>query len=176
MNKNTISSQVAYNGRFLKVIRDTIKSDDGQTLVREYVQHPGASLVVPLLESGNLITIRQYRYPLRREFIEFPAGKIDPGETPEQTALRELEEEIGFRAGRLEKLTEIHPCIGYADEVIHIYLAQDLEKTAQKMDSDEKIELLEINPAELKNLLFTQQMTDAKSMIAAFWFFNQVLK
>jgi ADP-ribose pyrophosphatase len=116
--EKTLSSERVFDGRFLKVQRDEVLSPDGKTYVREYIKHPGAAMIIPLLSVERTMMIKQYRYAVGQFFWEFAAGKIDPGETSLQTAKRELQEETGLLANQWRYLTTIHPVIGYADEKI----------------------------------------------------------
>jgi ADP-ribose pyrophosphatase len=138
LTEHSVSSEQVLDGRLLKVYRDQIRLPDGAPAVREWIDHPGASAVVPLHEDGTVTLVRQYRFPARREFLELPAGKIDhAGDSPERLARRELEEETGLRAGRLELLGCLHPTVGYSSERIHLYLAQDLVQVEQALDEGE---------------------------------------
>lgn len=174
MIEKKLSSKVVFAGSFLKVRRDEVELSNGNLATREYIQHPGAALILPVLNNGNLVLIRQYRYPLHRNFLEFPAGKIDPGESPEQTARRELSEEVGYRPGQLQKLSEIHPGIGYTDEIIHLFLATDLIKTERHPDPDEILEVSELSIPELLRLVWQHQLTDVKTQIALFWYLRKI--
>ena len=125
-----LTSTPVYDGALLHVVRDTVRTPDGATSVRECIRHPGASAVVPLFDDGDTLLVRQFRYPPRREFLELPAGKLDvEGEDAEATARRELLEETGLRAARLTPLGTLYPCIGYSDERIHYFLAEGLTET-----------------------------------------------
>lgn len=127
--ETTVRSEQLVDGKLLKVFRDDVRLPDGTASVREWIDHPGAAAVVPLFADGTTRLVRQYRYALRRVVLEVPAGKADyPGENPEAVAARELEEETGWRAGRLVSLGASYPCIGYSNEVIHLFLAQDLTR------------------------------------------------
>lgn len=142
---------------------------DGSHSVREYIKHPGAVVMIPVLPDGNIMLIKQYRYPMGMTQIELPAGKIDPGESHLDTAQRELEEETGYRANKLTELTEIHPCIGYSDEKMWIYLAEDLEKTQSNTDRDEFIELLPVSLTRAVEMVWSGQITDVKTTIGVLW-------
>ena len=125
----------------IKARRDVVRLPDGNESVREWIDHPGASAVVPLFDDGSTLLVRQFRYPPRREFLEVPAGKIDiAGESPEDVARRELEEETGWRAGRLESLGSLYPCIGYSNEIIHFYVAHDLQPGTRSLSQGEFME------------------------------------
>ena len=141
-------SKIIHQGRFLDVRRDDVRLPNGKTTTREWINHPGAACIVPILPDGQIALIRQYRYPVLQEMIELPAGKLDPGESPEECAKRELEEEIGYKTGKLTYLTHIHPAIGFANEKMWLYLAEELEKTEGNTDHDEFVELI---PATVAN-------------------------
>jgi ADP-ribose pyrophosphatase len=131
--------------------------------------HPGAVLVVPLLDDGRLVFERQFRYPLRKAFIELPAGKIDPDEDILLTGQRELLEETGYSASEWRYLTALHPCIGYSDEIIHIYLARGLQAGEHSRDYDESLEVFILTLDEAMQALRRGEITDGKTMIALFW-------
>ncbi len=165
LTEHELTHERLADGDFLKVWRDTVRLPDGSTGVREYIRHPGASVLVPLTDDGQVLMVRQFRYPLRRTFLELPAGKLDPGETPLQTAHRELEEETGHRAGRLTLLTHFHPSIGFADEVMHLYLARDLTPTRTATDDDEFLDLVRLPFDDAVRLALTGELTDMKTML-----------
>lgn len=169
LNEKTLSSRVAYDGHFLKVIQDEVELLDQSRMLREYILHPGASMVIPVLENGQLIMIEQYRHPLNRVFLEFPAGKRDSGESFEKTAVRELKEETGFETMDLRFLTSIHPTIGYANEEIQIFLARQLKHTGRHLDAGEFLNCVEISFAELETKVKSGEITDVKTQIAFFW-------
>lgn len=168
------SSELIFNGRLLKVWRDIVELSNGLTSFREYIKHPGAACVVPVLANGNLVMIQQFRYSVGQVFLEFPAGKKDKGESSEQTAHRELLEEVGYKATKMTYLTKIHPVIGYANEQIDLFLAEDLIKDEQKLDHDERLEVIEVSPDDLKKKILDHQVTDVKTQIAAFWYFEKL--
>lgn len=167
--EKTVSSAQVYNGYFLKIQKDEVLLPNGKTSSREYIKHPGASMVVPVMSNGNVIVLKQYRHACRQVFWEFPAGKMDAGEEPLTTAHRELEEETGFRAGKMRYLTSIHPVIGYADEVIHLYLAEDLTFVGAKPDEGEHMHVIEKSKDELMQMLRRGEVTDVKTQIGLFW-------
>ena len=169
LNEATLSSESVFKGRLLDVRRDKVRLPNGAESNREYVVHPGAAMVVPLLADGQVLLVRQYRYPLHRAFIEFPAGKIDPGESPRQTAERELIEETGYRAGNFTELTTIHNAIGYSDERIVLYLAEDLTVGEQELDEHEFVELFTAPLSQLMAWIAAGEVTDVKTIIGAFF-------
>ena len=164
-----LSTERIYKGRLLDVWKDKVELPNGKTSYREYIKHPGAVVIIPVLPDGKIGLIRQYRYPMGMEQIELPAGKLDGSEPHLVTAGRELEEEIGYKAGSLTEVTEIHPCIGYSDEQMWIYLAEKLEATKTNTDQDEFIELL---PTELDfavEMVWSVKITDVKTIIGILW-------
>jgi ADP-ribose pyrophosphatase len=164
-----LSSETVFRGGLLHVRRDRVRLPNGAETGREYIVHPGAVLVVPLLDDGRLVFERQYRYPLRKAFIELPAGKIDPGEDILVTGQRELLEETGYSATEWHYLAALHPCIGYSDEIIHIYLASGLQAGDHKRDHDESLEVFTLTLDEAMQALRRGEITDGKTMIALFW-------
>ena len=166
LKETKLESRAVFDGALLHVRKDEVLLPNGKTSVREYIEHPGAVALVAYLENGDVLLLNQFRYPLQKVFIELPAGKIDPGETPEETGLRELEEETGYRATNLKFLTTIHPCIGYSDEVIHIYEAFDLVKGEQHTDDNEFLECFSLPFDEALKKVVAGEITDVKTMIA----------
>jgi ADP-ribose pyrophosphatase len=169
LKETRIDGEVAYDGHFLKVTRDRIKLPDGSTTQREFIRHPGAVVILPLLADGRVLLERQFRYPNDRVFIEFPAGKIDPGEDPLATAKRELEEETGYTAKEWHFVCTIHNAIAYSDEHLDIFLARDLTEGQAKLDEGEFLELFTATIPELLEMVRTGQITDVKTIIGTFW-------
>lgn len=165
-----IHSDTVFQGRFLKITRDQVKTPDGVLTHREYIRHPGAAVILPVLNDGRLVLIRQYRHALKRIFWEVPAGKRDPNEEPLQTAHRELKEETGYQAKNMHLMTVIHPVIGYADEEMFLYVATDLIHGEKKLDPGEHLEVYELTPQEVWNLIEKGEITDVKTLIAIFWY------
>ena len=164
-----LRSRTVYRGRLLHVLEDEVRLADGRTARREYVRHPGAVMIVPFLDSGTVVLVRQYRYPPARHFYEIPAGKIDPGETPLRTARRELREECGYRAAAWRHLTTIHPCIGYSDERIELYLARGLTAAGHARDDGEFIEVVPMKMAAALRWVRSGKITDEKTVIGLLW-------
>ena len=170
LTEHQLTSQRVFSGSFLQVNRDSVRLPDGGQSTREYICHPGAAMIVPRFDSGELLLVRQFRYAPRSEFLEFPAGKIDPGEAPLATAKRELLEETGYRAERWQHLGQCHPCIGYADEVIQIYLAEGLSESAQlQLDVDEFVEPCRIPLAVLEARVDSGGITDGKTLAGLYY-------
>ena len=164
-----LNSRTVYRGRLLHVLADEVRLSDGRMARREYVRHPGAVMIVPFLDSRTVVLVRQFRYPLRRHFYEIPAGKIDPGETPLQTARRELREECRYQAGKWRHLTTIHPCIGYSDERIELYLARGLTRARRAPDDGELLEVAPMKVAAALRWVRAGKITDEKTVIGLLW-------
>lgn len=167
--EKTLQSDLIYQGRFLKIRRDQVQLPNGGIGHREYIQHPGAAAILPILDTGEILLVEQYRHALKQVFLEVPAGKRDLNESPEATAMRELEEETGFKAKKMEFMTVIHPVIGYADEAIYLYRATGLIPGPQKLDPGEFLELKKFTSEELKEKVKKNEITDVKTLISLFW-------
>lgn len=169
LTEHTIASESPWQGGFLKVRRDTVRLPDGSQATREFLQHNGAVMVVPILDDGRLVLERQHRHPLGRTLIEFPAGKIDPGEAPFRCAMRELEEETGYRAAEWVRACVLHNAPAYSTEGIEIWFARGLAAGAHRRDAGEFIEVFEASEAELAAMVGRGDITDAKTMIGLLW-------
>ncbi|QZA80579.1 NUDIX domain-containing protein [Deefgea piscis] len=167
--EETLSSQPLFKGKLLNAFCDTVRLPDGSTATREYIKHPGAVMVIPQLADGRLLLERQFRYPLDRVFIEFPAGKLDAGEDPLACAQRELLEETGYSAASWEYLGVIHPIISYTDEEIKLYLARDLTAGERQLDDGEFLESITMSMPELIAGVLDGSITDAKTIAGVFW-------
>jgi ADP-ribose pyrophosphatase len=167
--EDTVSSEQVFSGKLLKVYSDRVRLPDGSESVREYVKHPGAVVIVAVLDNGKLLMERQYRYPLRRVFLEIPAGKIDPGEHILDTARRELREETGYKAKTWRHLGTVHPCIGYSDERIEIFWASGLTFVGDELDHGELLEVVEMTLNDAMLAVRDGEITDAKSVAALLW-------
>ena len=161
-----LTSELVLEGGMLRVKRDQVRLPSGNQSQREFIMHPGAVLVIPLLDNGNLLLERQFRYPLNRVFIELPAGKIDPDEAILVTGQRELLEETGYTAKEWVYLGLQHPCIGYSDEVIYMFIARGLLAGEAMQDEDEQLELFEASLEACLEMVAMQQITDAKTILA----------
>jgi ADP-ribose pyrophosphatase len=151
------------------VHRDVVRLPDGSQGAREYIRHPGAVAIVPLFDGGAVLLERQFRYPHAREFIELPAGKLEPGEPHLDTAKRELLEETGYVAAEWTRLGVIHTAIAYTDEAIELYLARKLTQAQRKLDDGEFLELLTVPFDETLQMIQAGRITDAKSVAGLLW-------
>ncbi|WP_150427524.1 NUDIX domain-containing protein [Dechloromonas sp. CZR5] len=168
--ESEISSESVFDGALLKVRKDHVRLPNGQESIREYIVHPGAVVILAFLPNGNLLFERQFRYPLRRVFLELPAGKIDHGEATIETAKRELLEETGYAASEWEYLGVMHPCIGYSDERIEIFVARGLRLEGEKqLDHNEFLDVVELSPDEARQAVWDGRITDAKTITSLFW-------
>jgi ADP-ribose pyrophosphatase len=169
-----VSSEPVYRGRLLDVRCDRVRLPDGSHATREYIVHPGAVLVVPVLPDGRLVVERQYRYPLQRVFVEFPAGKLDPGESALATGQRELREEAGYTARQWTRLGVIHPLLSYSTEAIEMYLAEGLEHVGAELDEGEFLEVRIMSVAEMLAAVDRGEITDAKTVTALLLYARRV--
>jgi ADP-ribose pyrophosphatase len=169
LKETRIDGGLVYDGHFLKVHKDGVQLPDGKRTGREYIQHPGAVVILPVLDDGSVLLERQYRYPLDRVFIELPAGKKDPGEDSLACAKRELEEETGYTASDWHFLCTIHNAIAYSDEHLDIFLARGLKAGDVKLDDGEFIEVISMPLERVLESVRTGEITDVKTMIGAFW-------
>jgi ADP-ribose pyrophosphatase len=161
-----ISSEHVFGGKLLQVYVDHVELPDGTTSTRDWIRHPGASAVVPVFEDGTIMLLKQFRYPPRKVFLEVPVGKLDPGEPPESTAERELAEESGLACRRLEKAGSFYPAIGYADEIIHVYVAWGLTIRSQNVDDDEFVIPHRLRFSDALKMIGTGEITDAKTIVS----------
>jgi ADP-ribose diphosphatase len=169
LTEHTLSSEVIYDGKLLHVRRDKVRLPDGGVAEREYIRHPGAVAIIALLDNGELVMERQFRYPLGREMIELPAGKIDPGEPPLETARRELLEETGYTASEWRHLATMHLAIGYSNEHIEIFLARRLMQKQARLDDEEFLEVFTLPLAQALQWVREGKITDAKTLSGLLW-------
>ncbi|WP_411885446.1 NUDIX domain-containing protein [Polaromonas sp. YR568] len=167
-----IASVEILKGRFLHAMRDTVGLPDGTQATREYVIHPGAVMIVAQCDDGSLVLERQYRYPVQSVMVEFPAGKLDPGEDSLACAQRELLEETGYTAREWARAGVLHPVISYSTEFIDIWFARGLTLGTRKLDAGEFLDVFTATPAELLAWCAGGQVTDAKTLTGALWLQN----
>ena len=169
LKEDKISSTQIFSGKLIDLYLDKVRLPNGKKSTREWIDHPGAVCIVPILDNGDVLLIRQFRYGPREEFIEIPAGKIDKNEDPLKCGLRELEEETGYRTNKLTFLTNIHPAIGFSNEKMWMYLAEELELSKKKLDEDEFLELLPTPLNQAIEWVFSGKITDVKTIIGIMW-------
>jgi ADP-ribose pyrophosphatase len=169
LTEHFVAGGMVFDGNLLKVYRDAVRLPDGSQGEREYIRHPGAVAIVALTEDRKLLLERQYRYPPRREFIEIPAGKIDPGEAHFATAKRELLEETGYLAQEWTRLCVLHTAISYTDEAIELYLARKLTLQERKLDAGEFLETFMLPFDDAVAMVRDGRISDVKTVAAILW-------
>ncbi len=169
LTETRLGGALAYDGDFLKVQCDSVRLPDGKMATREYIRHPGAVVIIPLFEDGTVLLERQFRYPLGQVFIEFPAGKIDPGEDPLRCAQRELQEETGYSAHAWQAICTIHNAIAYSNEHLELFVARQLIAGQSRLDDGEFLETFHAPVADLLDWVRQGKITDVKTVIGAFW-------
>jgi ADP-ribose pyrophosphatase len=162
--EKTISSKLVYEGPVFKVRQHIVETVAGES-VRDIVEHSGGSILVAITDEGRILMEKQFRKAFERDMMELPAGKKDPGEEPERTAVRELEEETGFRAGSVKQLLTFIPTCGYSSEQLYIYICRDLVRGERDLDPTECIDVYEFEPDELIDMIMRNEILDAKTII-----------
>jgi len=165
-----------HKGKTIHVFSEDVKLPNGKTIVLDLVRHPGASAVVPLKSNGDVVLVHQYRHATGGYLYEIPAGKLSKNENPKDCAIRETEEEIGYRVGKLQKLTSIFTAPGFCDEIIHLYLGTELVSSTQNLDEDEIIEIVELPFEEAMSKIVDQNIRDAKSIIGLQLAYNEAIR
>ena len=169
LTETRLDTELMYEGNFIRVNKDKVRLPDGKIASREYITHPGAVAVLALLDNGNLVMERQFRYALQREFIELPAGKIDHGEDILECAKRELLEETGYVASKWVHLTTAWPCIGYANERMEYFLARGLTHLGHKLDDGEFLEVFELSLPDALEWIKSGKINESKTLVGLFW-------
>lgn len=169
LRETLLERETLHSGNFLTLRRDTVRLPDGRTATREYVVHPGAVVVIPLLDNGHVLLERQYRHPVGRVMIELPAGKLDPAEDPLACGRRELLEETGYAATDWELAGHIHLAIGYSTEILYAYFARGLTPGERRLDEGEFLDVFSMPAAEFLQACQDGRVTDAKSLACAVW-------
>ena len=165
-----ISSEEIYRGRAVSLKREEVLLSSGKKIYRECVIHRGASAIIPVKDDGKIILVKQYRHPVKEVLLEVPAGTLKPGEDPLECAARELEEETGYRAGKLTHLLTIYPSPGYSSEKLYIYLAEGLEKSSQNLEIDEDISVVEMSLEEALEAIREKKIVDGKTIAALLYY------
>jgi ADP-ribose pyrophosphatase len=160
-----MARQLVFHGRKIDLVLETVLSPGGQPQVREIVLHRGAAVMLPILDDQRVILVWNYRYPIGQRLLELPAGTLEPGEAPDSCAARELEEEIGYRAGKLTKLAEFYPSPGVLSECMHLFLAEELQPAQQKLDPGESIEVEILPFDEAVQSVMRGEIRDAKTIV-----------
>ncbi len=172
LRETQVQGEQVYRGHFLDVRRDEVRMPDGSLAGREYIVHPGAVMVVPLLDDGRVIVERQFRYPVGRVMLEFPAGKLDAGEPTLHCAIRELAEETGYRATEWAHAGILHNAIAYSTEGIEVWFARGLSLGERQLDAGEFLDVVAMSVAELDAQAARGELTDAKTLIGLLWLQN----
>lgn len=174
LTEEYLKGEKVYDGKLLKVHRDSVQLANGHQEIREVIRHPGAAVIVPCLSDGRYVLVRQFRYALGRETLEFPAGRLDPGEDPLTCAQRELREETGYEAATWNRILLLHPAPGYSDERLWIYRAENLQAGTSNLDADELVQVTSIALDEILDRISRSEITDAKTVAAAFFLKNRM--
>ena len=169
LTEQTVRGEWVFRGKLLQVRRDLVRLPDGATAEREYIDHPGAVMIIPVLDTGELVMERQYRYPLRRDILELPAGKIDAGEPSLQCAKRELLDETGYSASSWRYVATIHLAVGYSNERIEMFLARGLTHQGATPDDGEHLEVFRLPLATALEWVREGRITDSKTVAGLFW-------
>lgn len=166
LEEKTIQRDTIYNGSVIHLHVDRVTLPNGSTSHRELVKHPGAVAIIAITDDDKIVFVRQFRKPLEKTIVEIPAGKLEQGEDPLETAARELEEETGYRAKTMEPITSFYTSPGFADELVHLYIARGLQKGAQQVDEDEFVDCIAYTLEEAKRLEQSGDICDAKTAYA----------
>ncbi len=166
LEEKTVSSEQKYDGKIVKLFLDHATVENGDTVTREVIKHPGGVCIVPLEEDGNVLFVRQFRYPHQRVLLEIPAGKLEYGEDHRACGLRELKEETGCTCDRFDYLGYLIPTPAYDTEIIHMYLARGLHSGEQKLDADEFLEVERIPLEKAAEMILGNEIADAKTQVA----------
>lgn len=169
LRETQVETEQVYKGHFLDIRRDEVRLPDGRSAAREYIVHPGAVMIVPLLDDGRMIVERQFRYPLSRVMLEFPAGKLDAGEPPLHCAVRELAEETGYRAREWARAGILHNAIAYSTEGIEVWFARGLTLGERHLDEGEFLDVDAMSLDELDAQAAQGGLTDAKTLVGLLW-------
>lgn len=166
--EKTFEKETIFKGKLIQLDIDSVTLPDGNTSKRELIKHPGAVAVIALTDEGKLVVVEQYRKPMEKSMVEIPAGKLEPNESPEACALRELEEETGYTTEKLEIITSFYTSPGFADEIVHLYFTDQLKQMVERPDGDEDefVELLELSLEEAEEMERQERIHDAKTAYA----------
>lgn len=166
LTEDTVSSQLIFDGKVVKLYKDEAKLEDGSIVSRELIKHPGGVCVVPIDDEGNVYLVKQFRYPFQTQLIEIPAGKLEYGEDPAECGRRELKEEAGATCGRYDYLGKLYPTVAYDSEVIHMYLARELDFGERKLDDDEFLDVFKVPFEKAVEMVMNGEILDSKTQLA----------
>jgi ADP-ribose pyrophosphatase len=172
LRETTIESISVWRGAFLDVRQDRVGLPDGSSARREYIVHPGAVMIVPLLDDGRVVVERQWRYPMKKAMLEFPAGKLEASEPVLTCAVRELAEETGYRAAEWARAGATHNAIAYSDEIIEVWFARGLQRGERQLDAGEFLDVFEASVEDLEAAARDGLLTDAKTLVGLLWLQN----
>ncbi|MFC4767238.1 NUDIX domain-containing protein [Effusibacillus consociatus] len=176
LQEPTVSTKKIFEGKIISLQIDTVTLPNGKQATREIVRHPGAVAILAITNENRVILVRQFRKACGRSLVEIPAGKLEPGEDPAECAKRELLEETGYRAENWRHLHSMFTSPGFADELIHLYVATGLTMGEQQLDADEFLDLMKADRAEVERLLATDEIADAKTITALYWWMKELAK
>jgi len=175
MNFKPTNSKILFEGKVFNLKVDEIEYNSGNKAIREVVIHPGGAVVIPVTDEGKLIMVTQFRYPFQTVLLEFPAGKLDIDEAPLDCAVRELEEETGYKAAKVNELGKIYTAPGYCTETLHIFIAQELKQGDHKREEGEyEMEIYEFDIAEIEAKIKSGEIIDAKTICAVYFLKNKI--
>ena len=165
MSEEVIASRTVFKGRLINLRVDTVRTPDGLEHVREVVEHPGAVAIVPVLPNGDVVLVRQYRHPVGLRTLEIPAGTREVGEDPKKTAIRELREETGYRAGSMTELVRFYSSPGWANEELVVYVARDIVAGTPQTEEDEDLVIETIGPSDVIGRIANGDISDSKTIV-----------
>ena len=163
--EKTLDSKIVYKGKIFNIRRDTVLAVNGKNAYRDILEHNGAAVLLPITKQGKIVLVRQWRQARKQFMLELPAGKVDPGETFEETATRELQEETGYTAENLRYLLTVSPSAGYSEEILKIYLCTELIPGEISLDETEDLDVIECNPKEILQIIVEGKIQDSKTII-----------
>ena len=169
-----LNHEEVYHGKIVDLHVDTIQQASGKSAIREVVLHPGGVVAVPVLDDGNLAFVHQFRYPLKKYILEFPAGKMEKHLSAEETIAKELEEEIGYRAGTLSHECSFYTSPGISTELIHLFVARDLKPVPQHLEEGEHIIVKKYNLEQCLDLLGQGEVGDGKTLLGLLWYLRKI--
>lgn len=171
--EKTIDTRTIHEGRIITLTEQTVELPNGKEARREIVLHPGAVTVLAITDDEKILLVRQFRKPCERVLVETPAGKLEPGEEPLASAKRELEEETGYTASEWKKVNAFYTSPGFANELLHGYVATGLTKSVQKLDEDEFLDVIEASADEVERMIDNEEIYDAKTLLLAYWWLRE---